>query len=198
MSTSHPPLFSRALYLSIQNRRLHLDPPRLDALQILMVDDEPDARTALAKLLRGVGAVVTTAGSAAEALQIIDTVQPQLLLSDIGMPLQDGYDLIRLVRKSGRTAHDLPAIAVTAYGQDDDVREAHRAGFQLLIAKPVDPYNLIVLIAGISGRISMPDHDRHLTADETLKSMLDCVLRLRQGLAEFAGEIKKTLSPHDK
>ena len=184
MAISRPPLFSRAVFESTRNNDLYTQAPRLDALRILMVDDEPDSRSALVKVLQRAGAIVAAAGSVAEALQIIDTVQPQVLLSDIGMPIQDGYDLIRLVRKNGRTAHDLPAIAVTAYAQDDDVREAYLAGFQLLIAKPVDPDNLISLIAGIAGRTGIAVHDTQLTNEGRLKFMLESSARLRKASAE--------------
>jgi CheY-like chemotaxis protein len=74
------------------------------------------------------------------------------LLSDIAMPIQDGYDLIHQVRKSGRLARDLPAVALTAFAHKDDIRQALLAGFQMHIAKPIDPYYLIAVVASIAGR----------------------------------------------
>jgi CheY-like chemotaxis protein len=130
--------------------------PRLDGLRLLVVDDEADARDLLVKVLRDVGASVTAAGSVVEALQRIDSVQPQVLVSDIAMPLQDGYDLIRLVRKTGRTAKDLPAIALTAFAHKTDIRMALLAGYQVHVAKPVDPYDLVTIVASVAGRTGPP------------------------------------------
>jgi PAS domain S-box-containing protein len=112
-------------------------PPRLDGLRILVVDDEPDARNLLVKVLKEVGALAVSAGSVPEALHLIETTPPQILLSDIAMPSQDGYDFIRLVRKAGHRAKDLPAVAITAFVHKDDVRQALLAGFQMHVAKPV-------------------------------------------------------------
>jgi PAS domain S-box-containing protein len=130
--------------------------PRLDGLRILMVDDEADARDLLAKVLRDAGAIVAAVGSVVEALQVIETVQPQVLLSDIAMTAQDGYDFIRLVRKSGRSAKDLPAIALTAFAHKEDIRRVLLSGFQMHVAKPVDPYDLIAVVASLAGRIDTP------------------------------------------
>jgi PAS domain S-box-containing protein len=127
-------------------------PPRLDGLRILVVDDEPDARNLLVRVLNDVGALAVAAGSVVEALRLIDSTQPHILLSDIAMPVQDGYDFIRLVRKSGHLAKDLPAVAITAFVHKDDVRQALLAGFQMHVAKPIDPYDLITVIASLAGR----------------------------------------------
>jgi PAS domain S-box-containing protein len=128
------------------------EPPRLDGLRILIVDDEPDARNLLVKVLKDVGAIAVAAGSVVEALRLIETAPPQILLSDIAMPVQDGYDLIRLVRKSGHLAKELPAVAITAFVHKDDVRQTLLAGFQMHVAKPIDPYDLITVIASLAGR----------------------------------------------
>ena len=95
---------------------------------------------------------VQVAGAVVEALQIIETVQPEVLLSDIAMPDQDGYDLVRQIRKSGRRARDLPAVALTAFAHKEDVRQVLLTGFQMHIAKPVDPFDLITIVASLTGR----------------------------------------------
>jgi len=125
---------------------------RLDGLRVLIVDDEPDARRLLVRVLEDAGAIVTAAGSAAEALDVLATFRPEVLVSDIGMPGQDGFDLIRQVRSRGHHARDLPAIALTAFVQKDDQRLALLAGFQFHVAKPADPHDLTAVLASLAGR----------------------------------------------
>jgi signal transduction histidine kinase len=133
-----------------------LPPIPLDGLRILVVDDEADARRMLAKVLEGAGARVTTAGSAVEALAALaDATKekgPDVLISDVGMPDQDGYDLIREVRRRGHYAGNLPALALTAFAHSDNAREAISAGFQSHISKPVNLRNLTEAIASLIGR----------------------------------------------
>lgn len=129
---------------------------RLDGLRVLVVDDEADARRLLEKVLEGAGAIVTTAASVAEALDALAkqpaTGKADVLVSDLGMPDQDGNDLIREVRRRGLHAKDLPAVALTAFVHKDDAREAVLAGFQVHIPKPVDPHDLTAIIASLAGR----------------------------------------------
>jgi|GEM_PF-4469990 len=125
---------------------------RLDGLRVLVVDDESDAREVIAMLLTHAGAIVTTASSAAEALQLLSTAKPVVLVSDLGMPDQDGFDLIRQVRARGYQAGDLPSVALTAFVQKDDQRRAIMAGFQVHVPKPVDPHDLTSAIASLAGR----------------------------------------------
>ncbi len=125
---------------------------RLDGLRLLVVDDEADARRLLTKVLEQAGATVTAAGSAAEAMQLVPKVNPQVLVSDVGMPGEDGFDLMRQVRKAGYTARDLPAVALTAFVHEEDRRQALLAGFQVHVPKPVDPHDLTVVIASLAGR----------------------------------------------
>lgn len=127
-------------------------PVRLDGLRVLVVDDEADARRLLVRVLEDVGATVTVAGSAAEALEALAESRPEVLVSDIGMPGEDGYDLIRQVRSRGLHARDLPAVALTAFVQKDDQRLALLAGFQVHVAKPVDVHDLTSVIASLAGR----------------------------------------------
>ena len=125
---------------------------RLDGLRILVVDDEPDARRLLTKVLGEAGAVVTAVGSVAEALAEVTTANPQVLLSDIAMPDQDGYDLIRQVRGAGHSFKELPAIALTAFAHKDDRLRVLLAGFQMHVSKPIDTIELIAVIATLAGR----------------------------------------------
>ena len=118
----------------------------------MVVDDEPDARRLLAKVLGEAGAVVTAKASVAEAMADLEISKPEVLVSDIAMPEQDGYDLIRQVRRSGWTAKDLPAIALTAFAHKEDRRRALLAGFQVHVSKPIDPHDLQAVIATLAGR----------------------------------------------
>ena len=125
---------------------------RLDDLRIVVVDDEPDARRVVSKVLSDAGAAVTAAGSAKEARQAIEKIQPHLLISDIAMPDEDGYDLIGQVRAAGHTAQTLPAIALTAFAHKADARKAQLAGYQVHLSKPVDPRDLLAAAASLTGR----------------------------------------------
>jgi PAS domain S-box-containing protein len=133
--------------------------PRLDGLSILVVDDEEDARGIVEQVLRDQGASVTAVGSADEALSTFAALKPDVLVSDIGMPDIDGYALIRRVRalpldRGGRT----PAVALTAYARKEDAQRAFAAGFQMYVAKPVEPSQLATVVANLGGR-SMDDID---------------------------------------
>jgi PAS domain S-box-containing protein len=128
-------------------------PEKLDGLRVLVVDDEPDTRELLRAVLGQCGAEVTAVGSASEALSAIEASPPDLLISDIGMPEQDGYDLIRQVRglpkeRGGR----VPAIALTAYARADDRLQALRAGYQMHVPKPVEMAELVAVAASLTGR----------------------------------------------
>ncbi|MEH1867574.1 MAG: PAS domain S-box protein [Nostoc sp.] len=127
--------------------------PRLDDLRVLIVDDEPDARHLLTTILGQYGAQVIAAASASEALLALQQFHPHILVSDIGMPQQDGYALIRQVRalptnQGGR----IPAVALTAYARAEDRTQALLAGFQLHVPKPVNPSELAVVVANLTGR----------------------------------------------
>ena len=95
---------------------------RLDGVRVLVVDDEADARRVLVMVLERVGAIVTAAGSVPAAIEALATARPDVLVSDLGMPDQDGFDLIRQVREQGHDAKDLPAVALTAFVQKDDAQ----------------------------------------------------------------------------
>ncbi len=125
----------------------------LGGLTILVVDDEPDARDLIRHLLEDSRATVHTARSADEASEMLPRVRPDLLLSDIGMPGRDGYQLIREVRRlpveqGGRT----PAIALTAFARPEDRIRSMIAGYQVHVAKPIDPRELVATVASLTGR----------------------------------------------
>lgn len=122
---------------------------------MLVVDDEPDARRMLQEVLESAGASVITTDSALEALEVItpDAAEFDVLISDLGMPNQDGYDLIREIRRRGHDSLVLPAIALTGFARADDAREALAAGFQAHIPKPVEVHDLTVSIATLAGRL---------------------------------------------
>ena len=120
---------------------------QLSGIAILVVEDDEDARDLLVTVLTKQGAKVNEAGSCAEALTQLDQFLPQVLLSDIGLPGEDGYDLVRAVRARGYDAQTLPAIALTAYARREDRRLALEAGFQTHVAKPVEPAELVAVVA---------------------------------------------------
>jgi PAS domain S-box-containing protein len=124
-------------------------PFELVGARVLVVDDEPDAKEIVRRLLEEQGARVVTASSAGEALAALADRLPDVLVSDIGMPGMDGYDLIRMVR-SGSTARDVPAIALTAYARPEDRARVLRAGYQAHLSKPVVPTELFTTVARLA------------------------------------------------
>jgi PAS domain S-box-containing protein len=132
----------------------NLTPIRLEGLRVLVVDDEADARRLLAKVLGEAGGIVMAVGSVAEALAVLSASNPQVLLSDIAMPDQDGYDLIRQVRAAGYSVKELPAVALTAFAHKDDRLRVLGAGFQVHVPKPIDPHELIAVTATLAGRMT--------------------------------------------
>jgi len=127
--------------------------PSLEGVSVLVVDDDPDARHLISALLEERGARVRAVGSSAEALASLDHDLPDVLLSDIEMPGQDGYALMRAVRerpaeKGGR----VPAAALTAYARTEDRMQALLAGFHLHMPKPVQPAELAAVVASLAGR----------------------------------------------
>ncbi|HEV3469451.1 MAG TPA: response regulator, partial [Pyrinomonadaceae bacterium] len=126
---------------------------RLDGLRVLVVDDEPDARELLRVGLNRCGAEVTAVGSAAAALEAMREAVPDLLISDIGMPGEDGYELLRRVRRLPAAAGGrVPAIALTAYARVEDRMQALRAGYQMHVPKPVELAELVAVAASLARR----------------------------------------------
>ena len=127
--------------------------PELAGLRILVVDDEYDARTLARRVLEERGAQVITVSSAAEAMASVgDNNPPNVLVSDIGMPEQDGYDLIKQMRALPGDAGRVPAVALTALARAEDRKRALSAGYQKHVSKPVDPAELVSVIASLAGR----------------------------------------------
>jgi CheY-like chemotaxis protein/two-component sensor histidine kinase len=126
---------------------------RLDDLRVLIVDDDPDAVELAAAILMRAGASVRTCGSASEALQTLQAWGPDVLVSDIEMPGEDGYTLIRKVRAlEAEDGGKTPAVALTAYGRSQDRMLALTAGYSMHVPKPVDPAELTTIIASVAGR----------------------------------------------
>jgi len=124
----------------------------LDGLRLLVVDDEPDAREVVALVLEQSGAEVAAFGTAQEALEAIESVRPDVLVSDIGMPGEDGYSLLRRVRALGPArGGQVPAVALTAYAKVEDRKRALASGFARHIPKPVEPADLIATVAKLAG-----------------------------------------------
>jgi CheY-like chemotaxis protein len=125
----------------------------LQGIQILVVDDEVDSREFVAFVLEQDGADVTTAASGLEALQILAQSKPDILLSDIGMPEMDGYALMRqVINLTAEHGGKIKAIALTAYAGEFDQQQALAAGFQMHLSKPIEPAELIAVIAKIAGK----------------------------------------------
>jgi PAS domain S-box-containing protein len=130
----------------------------LSGLHVLVVDDEGDTRQFLSMLLDRHGAIATTVGSVPEAVELLMNATidqlPDVLVSDVGMPGQDGYDLIRQVKAIARNRHfTLPAVALTAYAGANDREQLLRAGFHLHIPKPVEPGELVTAVASLAKRL---------------------------------------------
>ena len=140
---------------------------RLDGVRILVVDDDIDAASAISQILEGNGAQLATANDVDTALDELARFAPDVLVSDIGMPGRDGYDLIREVRARGFTHQALPAIALTALARPEDRRRALLAGYQIHLSKPTDATELSAAIATLVGRTGIGDRteDRKLSAD---------------------------------
>jgi len=129
--------------------------PDLSGVHVFVVDDEPDALRLLVEILESSGARVTMASSGAAALEKITTTLPDVLVADLGMPLMDGFELIRCIRASdNRRIRDIPAAALTAYARSEDRFRTLEAGFEMHLPKPVDPLELASAIKALARRVS--------------------------------------------
>ena len=134
------------------------DLPDLRGIRVLVVDDAADTREMLRVVLERFGADVTTAASARETLDVLPAWQPNVLVSDIGMPEEDGYSLIRKVRAlSSEKGGDIPAIALTGYVRVEERMRALDAGYQMFVPKPVEVGELATIIASLIGRAERSD-----------------------------------------
>jgi PAS domain S-box-containing protein len=131
-----------------------MEQPLLHGVSVLIVDDEADARSLVRHVLEERGAVVFEAPSTEDGFSIVKEKKPTLVLSDIGMPGEDGYEFIKKLRKladdqGGKT----PAVAITAFARSEDRTRALRAGFQTHLAKPVEPFELIAVVASLTSKL---------------------------------------------
>ena len=125
----------------------------LSSLNILLVDDDHDTREMVAAVLSGAGAVVRACGSAAEATDALETFAPNVIISDIGMPQEDGYSFMRRLRNEiGIGETEIPALALTAYATSEDRNRTLAAGFQMHMPKPLEPASLITAVATLANR----------------------------------------------
>jgi PAS domain S-box-containing protein len=139
--------------IDVDSRAIAPLPASLRDLQVLVLDDEEDARDVVKRLLEDAGATVTAASSVAEALSLLmGGYAPDVIVSDIGLPERDGYDFIQSVRRMTPPASRVPAAALTALARLDDRKRAMLSGFQTHLAKPVDPAELIATVASLAGR----------------------------------------------
>jgi PAS domain S-box-containing protein len=134
-------------------------PSALTGLRILVVDDDSDARELLQDVLEQAGAVVTTAEGGPAALRMMGESIPDVLLSDLGMPGMDGFDLLAAVKASPAEAvRGIPAIALTAYARSDDRTRSLTSGFLMHLSKPIDPGELVAAVASLGRRAASERH----------------------------------------
>jgi PAS domain S-box-containing protein len=126
--------------------------PSLDGLRVLVVEDDTDSRELLGAILLRCGANVTLTGSVAEAMAAFETRQFDVLVSDIEMPEEDGYTLIRRIRSLTSDRSEIPAAALTAYASPSDRMKVLGAGFNIHVAKPVQPAEIAIVVASLAGR----------------------------------------------
>ena len=132
-------------------------PAELKGLHVLIIEDEEDARDLMASILEACGTRVSLASTAAEGIELFRQETPDVMVSDVGMPGESGYDLIRKVRllppdQGGRT----PAVALTAYARMEDRTRALMMGFDIHIPKPIEPSELLVVLAHLASRFAKP------------------------------------------
>lgn len=130
-----------------------LDQRSLDGLRVLLIDDEPEARSIFGTVIRRAGAEVKACTSASEGLAEVARWRPDVILSDIAMPEEDGYSFIAKVRSlSHDQGGETPAAALTAYAREQDRLQTLAAGYQMHIAKPIDPNDLVTMVMRLAGR----------------------------------------------
>jgi signal transduction histidine kinase/CheY-like chemotaxis protein len=135
---------------SLKPGALEFERVRLPGVKVLVVDDEPDARELLKRVLSQCEAEVTTAQNGREGLELIRAAKPDVIVSDIGMPGMDGYEFIREVRRlMPADAARIPAIALTAFARSEDRTKAMLAGYQVHVAKPIEPQELVVTVGSL-------------------------------------------------
>jgi len=137
-------------------------PPELTDLSVMFVDDDADSRYLFSLVLDACGAKVMTANSASEAFEMIKREKFDVVISDIGMPDEDGFSLIGKIRDlPNEQGGNVPAIALTAYARAEDRVQMLRSGFQMHLAKPVEPAELVAAVANLAGRTRNPNLDKN-------------------------------------
>jgi len=137
-------------------------PPELTDLSVMFVDDDADSRYLFSLVLDACGAKVMTANSASEAFEMIKREKFDVVISDIGMPDEDGFSLIGKIRDlPNEQGGTVPAIALTAYARAEDRVQMLRSGFQMHLAKPVEPAELVAAVANLAGRTRNPNLDKN-------------------------------------
>jgi CheY-like chemotaxis protein len=127
--------------------------PDLHGTHVLAVDDEPDSLRLLTEILEAAGARVTTASSGAAALEKVQHETPDVILTDLGMPLMDGFEMIQRLRQlPDEAVREIPAAALTAYGRTEDRARTLQAGFEMHLAKPIDPVELASAVKALARR----------------------------------------------
>jgi CheY-like chemotaxis protein len=119
---------------------------------VLVVDDEADALELIRRVLQEQGATPATAASAHEALKALEESTPDVIVSDIGMPVMDGFEFMRKVREREPSYHRIPALALTAFARPEDRKRAVLSGFQSYLAKPFDMAELVIVVAALARR----------------------------------------------
>ncbi len=162
MSVSTAVLDARREHPRTERREPLTGLANLDGVHVLAVDDEDDALTLLRVVLEAAGARVTTISSPVMALARIADVDPDVLVVDLGMPEMDGFELITELRRSSKPAaiRNVPAAALTAFARSEDRTKALRCGFEMHLAKPVDPGELVASVATLAKRAQIEPHDR--------------------------------------
>ncbi len=171
----------------------------LSGLRILLVEDQWDSRELMAEILRSAGSEVTAVGSAPEAMEALATLRPDVVVSDIGMPGEDGYSLVRRIRQiPDDSRRSVPAIAVSAYAREEDRIRSISAGFQMHLAKPFEPVELIAAVGRLARRREVPGGARSRAAvpEEPRAAVLliedneDLREGMRQLLREWGHEVE--------
>jgi PAS domain S-box-containing protein len=153
MIVHHQEPLERRIHPTTERAHTETELPVLDGLSVLAVDDDADARALVSETLESRGARVVAVDSTEEAIETLAKTRPDIVLADIGMAHSDGYDLIRRIRESSDAAvREVPAAALTAYARAEDRMRVLQSGFQMHLAKPVDPAELIVAVASLVKR----------------------------------------------
>jgi CheY-like chemotaxis protein len=134
---------------SVKSRRPLTSGRKLKGIKVLVVDDDADTREVVRRFLLQCEATPILAASAEEAQSVLDSVTPDVIVSDIGMPTQDGYEFMRAVRFQGLKT---PAVALTAFARPEDRMRSIQAGYQMHLTKPIEATELIAVIASLAGR----------------------------------------------